>query len=533
MSALSLLLLPLALAPQDWSQGPGPRGDWTVPASPSGPLEFSARTGEGVRWRTPLSETGQGGIAVHGQRVFVATMAPWHEGRALSEEEAELYRHATEGRRIVGKEILAHCLDAKTGALLWSRPLLGEVPAIYSYPFSDATSASPIASADRVWFTNGCGRLACFTHDGDLVWERSWTPTFDGPFNKQFEPLLVEDGDRRVLVTMEPRPAPGAEDPSDLHGRWNHLVGLDADTGQELWTSEDGLTQYNAPTLVQRPGGPCVLHARGGPHAVPERPVGVSLTRVTGPDAGRAVWRYQDPRGNHEASLQTMAHDGRYAYWILKEPRSALVVLDLESGAEVREISLTRGVRVTSWSPEQGQLVTHEGVDLEKGVFPARYSLAVAGGRVLFQCYAFAWGKDSVGPPWSFARVDPEQGTVEYLEVPTDRAPDGELQWRTRGAARPLNSRGLEITGDDRCRWDGWDWVFDGSPTAAGSLVYWTLSTGLVYALDASAASWDGSALVALNDLGPMDGLWTANSITIVGDTAYHRTAAELLRLGR
>ena len=89
------------------------------------------------------------------------------------------------------------------------------------------------------------------------------------------------------------------------------------------------------------------------------------------------------------------------------------------------------------------------------------------------------------------------------------------------------------MTGDDRCRWDGWDWVFNGSPTVAGDLVYWTLSTGLVYVLDAGAAIWDGGALVALNDLGPMDGLWTANSMTIVGDTAFHRTAAELLRLGR
>ena len=533
MTPATLLLLPFVLAPQDWPQGPGQGGDWRVPASPSGAIEFSVRAGEGVRWRMPLSETGQGGVTMYGDRLFVTTMAPWHEGRVLDEEEAELFRHATEGRRVVGKDLLAHCVDAQSGVLLWSRPMTGLVPSIYSYPFSDATSASPVADAEHVWFTHAGGRLACFTHEGDLVWERTWTPTYDGPFNKQFEPFLVGEGAERVLVTMEPRPAPGAEDPEDHHGRWNVLKGLDPATGRELWSSDDALTQYNAPTLVNRDDGPCALVARGGPHAVPERPVGVSLVRLTGPEAGRSVWRYEDPRGNHEASLQTMAHDERYAYWLLKEPRNALAVLDLETGQEVREISLTRGVQLTEWDEESGELRTRAGVDLEKGVFPARYSLAAAAGHVLFQCYGLAWGKESVGPPWSFARVDPEAGTVAYVEVPSDRDASGALLWRTRGAARPLNSRGIEVTGDDRCRWDGWDWVFNGSPTVAGDLVYWTLSTGLVYVLDAGAAIWDGGALVALNDLGPMDGLWTANSMTIVGDTAYHRTAAELLRLGR
>lgn len=531
--ALSLLLLPLVLSPQDWPQGPGPNGDWRVPASPSGPIEFSVRADDGVLWRTPLSETGQGGVISQSGRLFLATMTPWSEDLALSEEDAELFHHAIEGRRVVGKDILGHCLDAKTGTLLWSRPLTGLVPSIYSYPFSDATSASPVADEEHVWFTNAGGRLACFTHDGELVWERTWTPTYEGPFNKQFEPFLVQDGQRKVLVTMEPRHQPGAEHPDDHHGRWNLLVGLDALTGRELWVSEDALTQYNAPTLVRRGGEACALIARGGPHAVPERPVGVSLVALTGPGAGKRVWRYEDGRGNHEASLQTMAHDDRFAYWLLKEPRNLLVVLDLVTGEQVREISLTQGAQVTAWDADAGKLVTQAEVHLEKGVFPARYSLAAAGGKVLFQCYAFAWGKDSVGPPWSFARVDPVAGTVQYLEVPTNRDAAGAPVYRTRGAARPLNSRGLEVTGDDRCRWDGWDWVFNGSPTVAGDLVYWTLSTGLVYVLDASAAAWDGSALLALNDLGPMDGLWTANSITIVGDSAYHRTAAELLRLGR
>ena len=530
---LGLVLLGSCAAPSaEWPQGPGPAGDWSA-SGPEPPLRFSVRRAENVRWRTPLPETGQGGVVVAGGRVYVASMAPWDPADALDEEEAERFKHATEGRSVVGKHVDAHCLDAATGEVLWTRRIEGSVPAIYTYPFSDATSASPVVCGEDVIFTNAAGRVVCFDGEGRVRWERAYVPAFDGPFNKQFEPVLVDGPDGPVLVHMEPSPAPGAEDPTDLHGRWHHLVGLDASTGAELWRSEDALTQYNAPTLV---GGarPAMLHARGGPHAVPERPVGVTLSELTGEAAGRRRWRFEDPRGNHEASLQTMAHDGRHAYWILKEPRNSLVVLDLATGEEVRSISLVEGVTRRAFSPEAGALVTETDVDLEKGVFPARYSMIAAGGAVYFQCYATAWGKPTIGPAYSFGRVDPEAGTVEYLEVPTDVLEDGRTPlWRTPREARPLNSRGEAVTGDDRCRWDGWDWVFNGSPTRVNDRLYFTLASGVVYVLDAAARPFDGAALLAVNDLGPAGQVWTANSISYADGRLYHRTGAEVICFGR
>ena len=540
--AAALLALSACAAPAtDWPQGPGPAGDWGATGPPP-PLHFSVRRGENVRWRTPLPETGQGGVVVANGRVFVASMAPWDPANALDAEEAQRFKHATEGRGVVGKHIDAHCLDAGTGAVLWTRRIEGSVPAIYTYPFSDATSASPVVCGEDVIFTNAAGRVVCFDAAGEVRWEREFVPAFDGPFNKQFEPVLVDGADGPVFVHMEPfappGAPPGAEDPESLHGRWHHLVGLDAATGEERWRSEDTLTQYNAPTVVggDRPG---MLHARGGPHAVPERPVGVSLTELGGGSAGARRWRYEDPRGNHEASLQTMAHDGRYAYWILKEPRNALVVLDLATGEEVRAISLVEGVTRRTFDPAAGAWVTEAGVDLEKGVFPARYSMVAAGGALHFQCYATAWGKPTIGPAYSFGRVDPEAGTVEYLEVPTDvvsagpGGADAEYLWRTPRAARPLNSRGEEVTGDDRCRWDGWDWVFNGSPTRVNDRLYFTLASGVVYVLDAAARPFDGAALLAVNDLGPAGEVWTANSISYADGRLYHRTGAEVICFGR
>ncbi|MGC6487307.1 MAG: PQQ-binding-like beta-propeller repeat protein [Planctomycetota bacterium] len=525
----TLALAACAVPDAGWPQGAGPRGDWTA-AGASPPLRFSGATGENVRWRTPLPETGQGGIAVQGGRVFVATMAPW-TGDGLDAADAKKFAHATEKRAVVGKHIDAHCLDAETGELLWTRRIEGEVPSIYSYPFSDATSASPCADSAHVWFTNAGGAVRCFTHAGEPVWTRTFTPTFDGPFNKQFEPFLVDDPARgdgaKTFVHMEPFAVAGHDGP------WNFLVGLDAHSGEELWRSEDALTHYNAPTLVHTAAGPCALHGRGGPHAVPERPVGLSLTRLTGPDAGARVWRYEDPRGNHEAALQTMAADDRYAYWLLKEPRNLLVVLDVETGDPVHELSLTEGVSLHEApvdGPSEPRLTT-----LEKGVFPIRYSMHAAGGRLYFQCYAKAWGKPTLGAPWCVASVDPDPQAaapaVRYRELPTSRdAESGALRWRETLAAKAINSRGEEVTGDERSRWDGWDWVFNGSPTRVNGRLYFTMATGIVYVIDVGDAR--APTLLALNDLGPLGETWSANSVSYAGGRLYHRTARELICVG-
>jgi outer membrane protein assembly factor BamB len=529
-----------------WHQGPGPSGNWSTWGMDRPPLRFSVRTGENILWRTPLPETGQGGIVTWGEHIFVATMAPWEEANALSKEEAEKFKHATENRKVVGKHIDAHCLDKNTGKILWTRRIEGSVPSIYSYPFSDATSASPVTDGEHVWFTNAGGQVVCFTVEGKQVWSRHFHPTFDGPFNKQFEPFLIEDEadgvKRKVFVHMEPFAAPDATDPKGLHGRWHYLLGLDAASGKVLWRSEDALTHYNAPTLGNHPDvkGPVIFHARGGPHAVPERPVGLSVTALTGTQAGKTVARFVDPRGNHEASLQTMAASSEGLCWVLKEPRSAIVILDPKSLEEKREISLTKGVIHRERDPETGEFHTREAVDLERGVFPVRYSAHAhpAQPYLFFQCYATAWGKPSIGPSYCFARVDTATGKVEYLEVPSGveripatsgRAAHDRFLWRTPGAARAINSRGVEVTGDDRSRWDGWDWVFNGSPSRMGERLYFTTAAGLVYVFDATAENWDEKALLAVNDLGSAGQTWTGNSLSMTGGRVYHRTAAELI----
>jgi hypothetical protein len=59
-------------------------------------VAWSVARGEGILWRTTLPETGQGGIAVWGDRVFLTTLKP------------------EEGKRPLGKEVSVLCVDKRS-----------------------------------------------------------------------------------------------------------------------------------------------------------------------------------------------------------------------------------------------------------------------------------------------------------------------------------------------------------------------------------------------------------------------------------
>ena len=161
---------------------------------------------ENIRWRTPLPEGGQSGIAVFGDRLFLTTLAPWPENR----------RDAPK----VGRDIVGYCLDARTGTVLWTVPLPGRVDCPYLYAYSDASSPTPICDGERVFFVNASGAIGAYTLDGERLWLRQWTPwgEADGfPFNKQFEPIDLGD----AVLNLEPL---DADDPrAATHRGWNFL----------------------------------------------------------------------------------------------------------------------------------------------------------------------------------------------------------------------------------------------------------------------------------------------------------------------
>lgn len=528
MSGLKVVLTFCAMAVQlfhveqslaeNWPHAAGPNYDWTVKTDGAVPTSWSVEKGENIRWRVPLPETGQSGIAVWGDRLFLTTMKPL----------------AADAKIKKGTDIVIYCVSATNGKILWQHDLPGDPKAlsIYAYGFSSSSSPTPITDGKHVWFWNASGRMGCWTIDGEEVWTRKWTPTLGRPFNKQYEPIKIGN----TLINVEPL---DPDDPKRREDAWNYVRGFDATTGRSLWTAPEGLTHYNTPILGELPdGGFGVLAGRGAHHGTPEAPSGLTLSRVDGPDAGKAVWSWDSQPGGMAQVTQTW--DKKFAYW-LDETRTDLVVLNTKDGSEAKRISWIKDVIVTAYDAESKTFTRREGVDLSLEtpavkVFPAWHANLSIYPYVYFQCFSFEGRRKgkavTMGPQRSIARIDVVKERVEYLELPfpipevegAEASPQGTLY-----PGMTTNSRGIDVADDKRSKRDGWWWCFNGNTIAVNQYLYFTFMCGKVQVLDGQVRDFDESALVSFNDLGKFGETWSVNTPSFSNGRLYHRTMKELL----
>jgi len=342
-------------------------------------------------------------------------------------------------------------------------------------------------------------------------------------------------------------------EPQEKEG-WNYLRAFDKRTGKVVWTNGDGTTAYNTPRLGRtKVGAVAILHGRGGWHDVPEAPVGLSLTEAK---SGKNLWRFVADEGTENAptwqALYVMHWDAKFAYWFRMNPEESHLVIDAATGKLVRTQSLIRGVDYRQWDAATGQYKLHENVNLREisdslpmpageviRVQPAWHANIVVNG---YHYFLVSTGhrrnrkppKGRAGPAYSVGRVHVGTGKVEYLELPVAVDDAGKRIYGKALRTEAVNAQGVDVATEDRSRMDGWETpAFWGSPVAINNKVFFTTSLGTTYVLDATAAKLDAASIVAVNDLGPLQKTWSQNSISFDGKRLYHRTAKELIAIGR
>lgn len=520
---------------QNWPEAGGPDGTWRVAGA--APTSFSVSTGQNILWKAPLPGGGQGGIAVWNDRLFLTT-----------------FEQYTPGASKMSATILGHALDATTGKVLWSVKLTGTTPSPMMYAYSDSTSWTPITDGEHVWFFNSSGEMGCWDYEGHELWRRSF-PAPDEPFNKQHEPFLAGD----TIVSAEPLVA-GEPGYSADKALWNYLRGIDKLTGKTLWISADAVTHYATSVSGHLQNGAlAVLQGRGGPHGVPERPVGLSLTNLAPGHEGESLWRFvpeQPPGtpaiddGSTFEALYTMTWDERYAYAFRNAPEESHLVIDIASGALLRTQSLVKQVDVRQWDLSSKQYVVHAGVSIRTladspayplgagevlHVHPNWHGNLVASGHHYFSTMTNNRRNGHAppghsGPAHCIGRVDVETGKVELLEVPVGvrRAP-GQADEPVFGQSlttQVTDAAGNDIAQEDRSRTDGWEIpAFFGTPTLVGDILYMPGMLGVVYVIDTRAAVLDEHALLSTSDLGPLGESWSLNSLSYSRGRLYERTS--------
>lgn len=509
---------------QNWPQAAGPRGDWSTVTQSEVPTAFNVASGENVLWTKPMDESGQSGIVVWEDRIFLTILKPCES----ESEEKEGSKTST---------IRALCLDASSGETIWEVEIESAGQTGYMGGFSDLSSPSPITDGEFVWFTNAGGKLVCLDWQGKLVWERSWRlenailkPLKAFPFNKQFEPFMVGD----TLVHAEPYDRQDGR----REAGWHYLYGLDNKTGEEKWISEDALTQYNTPGYsLDALGRPTVLIGRGGYHEVPEAPTGYSMIDL---ENGKRIWQTVFD-GQGDTALSNACFNKDYAVWI-SESENRLTVLNAQNGETLKTIDLRSKVDLRVYDPILGRYLLRENFDLnelpQSNVYPAWYTNILVGEYFYFMCF-----NDDLKQPlmkrWRdllplhcFARVNLVSGKVEILEVPVHCNDRGEYLWKEELKTTGLNAKGLDLISDVRSKRDGWWWCFNGNPIKVNDTLFFTTMIGNCYTFACETKVFDESAFINLNPLGPRGESWSLNTPTFANDKLFHRTAIELICVG-
>jgi len=501
-ACLLVTVAPLACA-SDWRQAAGPNGNFVVEGDAPG--AFSVAGDEGVLWRVPLPNTGQGAVVVSGGRAFVASHAP------------------TDGDAATGSTIVAQCFDADTGKELWRRDLPGTRETDLSSLFSDNTAASPVIDAGgrRVCFVNVGGSVKCFDFEGEELWSHQWVP-FGRHHARQHEPF-VHDG-KVALLRVRPSDLDSAvttKEGAKPLGRerdyWTFLHAYDFETGELSWIAKAG-TGIHSTSLPGRraDGSAAILTGRGGGHQPPEEPYGISLLNA---GDGTTVW---DLAVKGYAAHQNLAWNSELA--ALFAGKNHLTV-DVES-AKVRDTaSLMAGVQVCRYV--DGGYITEQNQTLENFKKPLTLqSNLLVGDYHYFRAHA----------GYLIGRVHIRTGKVEYLQVPVQvvRHPGQPeaVRWSDPIPNDMRNSAGFLATQDRRNAGSGWGHVSAASPTVIGRCIYLPTMAGTVYVLKWDAKILDENALVSISDLGLAGEAWSLSSLSFANGRIYTRTLKELICIG-
>ena len=217
-----LLLLALAsiLRADDWPEwrGRGRLGVWNE----TGIVDQFPATGLKVDWRTPV-RTGFGGPSVADGRVFLTDFARAGNGPKGTE-------------RVL-------CLDEKTGRVLWTHEWEVNYTGLAT-TYATGPRATPTVDGDRVYVLGAMGALHCLNvKTGAVLWKRDYVNDFKTQvpvWGMTAAPLV--DGPRLICLA-------GGQDNAKV-------VAFDKMTGKEIWRAiaSDSEPGYSPPIMITAGG---------------------------------------------------------------------------------------------------------------------------------------------------------------------------------------------------------------------------------------------------------------------------------------
>lgn len=507
--ALAVFVVSVASAQDAWPEHRGPNGNYQLKSETAYPTQWSVATGKNILWRMPLPETGHSGIAVVDDKLFLTCF------RKLTDQDI-----SDKGTWV--SETRGYCLSSTTGEILWSCDLPGGRPNQVNGTFTDSTTPTPITDGKHVWFVNAGGFMACHTVDGKRVWEKKFQVRTKHSA-KQFQPFLYSGEIYYAMLRDSEDPKRRKQTATDWSKNskegwpWMFVRRFSSMTGEPGEILPEGISVHSKGAIGHLDGAMVLLHAKGGGHRPPEKPYGVSLSKL---DANELVW---ERPGLYFEGTHFIDKDHAYCF-----DKKDFFVLDLATGKTIKQIPIAGQGQITKFDEATGKYHPPVAVDVPK----ARKSRHLLTHRTNIGVgkYHFFMAEQ----PGVLGRIDIEAAQVSYLQVPVQVLVENgrkRFSW-DKFEANDDTGSGFKVTGDKRRLGHGFGHISAATPIVVNDKIYFCTVLGTVYVIDATAERFDEHALVSVNDLGLSGQTWTLSPFTAADGKLFQRTSKEIICIG-
>jgi outer membrane protein assembly factor BamB len=369
------------------------------------PVEWSSK--KNIVWKTKLPGAGGSSPVVAGDRVFLTTYTGYALDVANPGKQEDLRRHVL-------------CLDRKNGKVLWTKefePVLPEHQYHGEGSYHGYSSSTPLTDGEHLYVFFGKSGVFCFDLDGKEIWHTLVGKNTDrwgsGTSPVLYKDLLIINASVESGTMVALKKATGEEvwKAPGIGAAWNtpvlvkpesgdvelvvsvqdRLLGLNPDTGKELWRAE-GVHRYVCPSVVAHDG--VVYAIGGGDTSLAVRAGGRGNVTKT-----HTVWRVK--KGSNVSS--PVYHDG-HLYWAddhggvvycqnaangeivyqerLRPPPDIIYASSLLADGKLYYVSQHHGTYVVAASPKFKQLARNV---FEDDNSRTNASLAVSNGQLFLR----------------------------------------------------------------------------------------------------------------------------------------------------
>ena len=220
--------------PADWNQFRGPLGNGVA----GGSFPESWSDTENIAWSTVIDGGGWSSPVTAGGKVFV-TSAVSEEGarpKGFGEGVSSMRSFFQSKSPAKPFSFEVHCLDLKSGELLWKQPVAVETPPHKIHPSNSYATESPATDGERVYaYFAAIGEVGCLDLSGNLLWKKNV-----GAFRTSSDfgtgsSLAICEGKLFIQCDNEEK---------------SFVCALDGESGDEVWrVTRDLKTSWSSPLI--------------------------------------------------------------------------------------------------------------------------------------------------------------------------------------------------------------------------------------------------------------------------------------------